>query len=115
MLTTLSIYNYHRGNRIIVIKNGGLKMKNLLLNPKQYRDRGYPDERSKEIMLKTIAWFEEKGLAEQKEQYHNREFAEDFWKFMTSEGFFETLFLPKGYGSDPDQYYSCLLYTSPAG
>jgi acyl-CoA dehydrogenase len=81
-------------------------MNSLLLNPKQYKDRNYPDERSKEIMLKTIQWFEDKGLARQKEQYHNREFASDFQKFVTEEGFFETLFLPKGYGSDPDQYYS---------
>lgn len=81
-------------------------MNNLLLNPKQYKDRGYPDERSKEIMIKTIQWFEEKGLAKQKEQFHDREFAEDFQKFVTEEGIFETLFLPKGYGSDPDQYYS---------
>jgi len=81
-------------------------MNNLLLNPKQYKDRGYPDEKSKEIMLKTIQWFEDKGLAKQKEQYHAREFAEDFQKFVTEEGIFETLFLPKGYGSDPDQYYS---------
>ncbi|CFW96038.1 Acyl-CoA dehydrogenase/oxidase C-terminal [Syntrophomonas zehnderi OL-4] len=79
---------------------------NLLLNPKQYQDRHYPDERSKEIMLQTIQWFEEKGLAKQKEQYHNKQFAEDFQAFMTEEGFFETLFLPAGYGSDPHQYYS---------
>ncbi|MGI6551471.1 MAG: acyl-CoA dehydrogenase family protein [Syntrophomonadales bacterium] len=78
----------------------------LLLNPKKYRDRNYPDERSKEIMLKMIDWFEAKGLARQKEQYHAREFCEDFQKFVTEEGFFETLFLPKGYGSDPNQYYS---------
>jgi len=78
----------------------------LLLNPKKYKDRNYPDERSKEIMLKTIQWFEDKGLAKQKEQFHSREFAEDFQKFVTEEGIFETLFLPKGYGSDPNQYYS---------
>ncbi len=78
----------------------------LLLNPKQYKDRNYPDERSKETMFKTIQWFEEKGLAKQKEQYHSKQFAEDFQKFMTEEGFFETLFLPAGYGSDPNQYYS---------
>ncbi|MDO4540180.1 MAG: acyl-CoA dehydrogenase family protein [Syntrophomonadaceae bacterium] len=78
----------------------------ILLNPKKYRDRGYPDARSKEIMLKTIDWFEAKGLAKQKEQYHTHEFAEDFQKFVTEEGIFETLFLPKGYGSDPNQYYS---------
>lgn len=78
----------------------------ILLNPQAYRDRNYPDQRSEEIMKKTIAWFEEKGLAKQKEQYHQREFCEDFQKFVTQEGIFETLFLPQGYGSDPDQYYS---------
>lgn len=78
----------------------------ILLNPKKYRDRGYPDERSKEIMLKTIDWFEKKGLAKQKEAYHNREWCEDWQNFVTEEGIFETLFLPKGYGSDPNQYYS---------
>ncbi len=78
----------------------------LLLNPKKYRDRKYPDARSKEIMEKTIAWFEAKGLAKQKEQYHKHEFCEDFQKFVTEEGIFETIFLPKGYGSDPNQYYS---------
>lgn len=41
-------------------------MTNLLLNPKKYRDRGYPDERSKEIMLKTIDWFEEKAWPSRK-------------------------------------------------
>lgn len=78
----------------------------ILLNPKKYRDRNYPDERSKEIMLKTIEWFENKGLAKQKEQYHDREFCADFQQFVTEEGIFETLFLPSGYGSDPNQYYS---------
>ncbi len=78
----------------------------ILLNPKKYKDRNYPDERSKEIMLKTIEWFEDKGLARQKEQYHDREFCADFQEFVTKEGFFETLFLPSGYGSDPEQYYS---------
>ncbi len=81
----------------------------LLLNPKQYRDRKYPDERSREIMLKTINWFEDKGLAKQKEQYHKKEFCEDFQKFVTDEKIFESLFLPKGYGSDPNQYYSTYL------
>ena len=81
-------------------------MENLLFNPKKYRDRGYPDERSKEIMLKTIEWFENKGLAAIKEAFHNKEFSEDYQKFVTEERHFETLFLPKGYGDDPDQYYS---------
>lgn len=78
----------------------------LLLNPKKYKDRSYPDALSKEIMLKTIDWFEAKGLARQKEQYHSREFADDFQKFMTKEGIFEYLFLPTGYGTYPNQFYS---------
>ncbi len=77
----------------------------LLLNPKKYQDRNYPDERSKEIMLKTIDWFEKKGLAKLKEDYRSREFTYDFAEFIQKEGIFETLFLPKGYGGD-DQYYS---------
>ncbi len=78
----------------------------ILLNPKNYRDRNYPDARSKEIMLKTIEWFEKKGLAKQKEAYHKKEWCEDWQKFVTEEGIFETIFLPRGYGSDPNQYYS---------
>jgi acyl-CoA dehydrogenase len=77
----------------------------LLFNPKKYQDRNYPDERSKEIMLKTIEWFENKGLKKLNEDYHAREFTYDFAEFIKEEKIFETLFLPKGYG-DKDQYYS---------
>ena len=77
----------------------------LLLNPKKYQDRNYPDDRSKEIMLKTIEWFENKGMRKINEDYYSRDFPYDFAEFMKKERIFETLFLPKGYG-DPDQYYS---------
>ena len=77
----------------------------LLFNPKKYQDRNYPDERSKEIMLKTIEWFEKKGLKKLNEDYHAREFTYDFAQFIKEEKIFETLFLPKGYG-EKDQYYS---------
>ncbi|MFP4477662.1 MAG: acyl-CoA dehydrogenase family protein [Desulfatibacillaceae bacterium] len=77
----------------------------LLLNPKNYKDRNYPDERSKEIMLKTIEFFENKGMAKMKEDTYGAEFTWDFAEFVKNEGIFETLFLPRGYGSD-DQYYS---------
>ena len=77
----------------------------LLLNPRKYQDRNYPDERSKEIMLKTIEWFENKGLEKLNEDYHSRDFTYDFAEFIKEEKIFETLFLPKGYGAK-DQYYS---------
>ncbi|PKL37520.1 MAG: acyl-CoA dehydrogenase [Spirochaetae bacterium HGW-Spirochaetae-1] len=81
-------------------------MSKILLNPKKYVDRKYPDERSREIMKKTIDWFEKKGLAQIKEDYHSRTFTSDFAEFVKKERIFETLFLPKGYGEDPKQYYS---------
>ena len=77
----------------------------LLLNPKKYQDRNYPDERSKEMMVKTIAFFEEKGLKKMKQDTYAAEFTYDFAEFVKKERIFETLFLPKGYG-DSDQYYS---------
>ena len=77
----------------------------LLFNPKKYQNRNYPDERSKEVMVKTIEWFENKGLKKLNEDYHAREFTYDFAEFIKREKIFETLFLPKGYG-DKDQYYS---------
>ena len=77
----------------------------LLLNPKKYQDRNYPDQRSREIMEKTIEWFENKGMKKMKEDYQSREFTYDFAEFIKKERIFETLFLPKGYGEE-DQYYS---------
>lgn len=78
----------------------------VLLNPNKYADRNYPDERSKEIMVKTIEWFENKGLAKVKEDFQNKTFTYDFAEFVKKERIFETLFLPAGYGEDPDQHYS---------
>jgi len=77
----------------------------LLLNPKNYQDRNYPDERSREIMRKTIEFFENKGLKKMKEDFFSFEFTYDFAEFVKKEGIFETLFLPQGYGEE-DQYYS---------
>ncbi|MFH2065422.1 MAG: acyl-CoA dehydrogenase family protein [Pseudomonadota bacterium] len=77
----------------------------ILLNPKKYQDRNYPDARSKEIMLKTIEWFENKGLKKMKEDYRSCEFTYDFAEFVKKERIFETLFLPQGYG-EKDQFYS---------
>ncbi len=80
----------------------------LLLNPKKYdpRDRKYPDERSGEIMQKTIDFFEGKGLKKMKDDFMSKEFTYDFAEFIKKERIFETLFLPKGYGEDANQHYS---------
>jgi len=53
----------------------------ILLNPKKHR-RPYPDERSREIMTKTIAFLENKGLKKIKKDYHEKAWNYDFVEFL---------------------------------
>ena len=69
----------------------------ILLNPKKYIP-DYPDERTKEIMRKTIAFFEEKGKKKLKEDDHARVWYRDFLDFQKKEGIFATLLTPTPYG-----------------
>ena len=69
----------------------------LLLNPRN-PTRFYPDEGSRQIMLKTIAFFEEKGKARIKEDDHKRTWYADFIEFQKKEKIFATLLTPTPYG-----------------
>jgi len=71
----------------------------ILLNPKKH-DRYYPDEKSKEIMLKTIDFFEKKGKAKLKEDYHERVWYSDFIEFQKNNNIFSQLLTPTPYGDD---------------
>jgi acyl-CoA dehydrogenase len=73
----------------------------ILLNPKRH-DRYYPDERSRQIMRKTIAFFENKGLKKVKEDDHARAWYADFLEFVKQEELFATLLTPAGYGETDD-------------
>jgi len=70
----------------------------LLLNPKRH-DRFYPDDRSREIMQKTIAWFEARGLKKIKQDDYDRTWYADFLEFVKRERLFATLLTPAGYGA----------------
>ncbi|MEA3351674.1 MAG: acyl-CoA dehydrogenase, partial [Chloroflexota bacterium] len=72
-----------------------------LLNPKKH-DRCYPDERSREIMRKTIQFFENKGKQKIKEDDHARSWYEDFLEFVKQEQIFATLLTPPKYGANDD-------------
>jgi acyl-CoA dehydrogenase len=72
----------------------------ILLNPKHHT-RPYPDERSREIMLKTIAFFEGKGKRKLKEDDQKRVWYADFIEFQRQEQIFATLLTPTPYGG-PD-------------
>jgi acyl-CoA dehydrogenase len=69
----------------------------LLLNPTQH-SRHYPDARSREIMLKTIDFFERKGKRKLKEDDRDRVWYADFLDFVKRERIFATLLTPAGYG-----------------
>ncbi len=73
-----------------------------LLNPKKFA-QSYPDEETRQIMLKTIDFFEGMGLAKCKADYESRRWYTEFLEFNKKEKIFATLMTPKGYGSNPEQ------------
>jgi acyl-CoA dehydrogenase len=72
----------------------------VLLNPHKH-NRSYPDERSKEIMEKTIAFFENKGKQQIIADDQARAWYADFLEFVKQEDLFATLLTPSKYGG-PD-------------
>jgi acyl-CoA dehydrogenase len=71
----------------------------ILLNPKNH-NREYADERSRQIMLKTIEFFENKGKKKLKEDDRDRVWYEDLLTFIRENEIFSTLLTPEGYGDD---------------
>ncbi len=72
-------------------------MNSLLLNPKKH-NRYYADETSKEVMLKTIRFFESKGKRKLKADDRECVWYADFLEFQKKEKIFATLLTPAGYG-----------------
>lgn len=74
----------------------------LLLNPKQ-ETFSHLDEKSREIMKKTIEYFESRGKKKLKEDYNNRIWYEDFLNFLKKNKIFSTLLTPAKHSKDnPD-------------
>ncbi len=72
-------------------------MESLLLNPKKH-NRYYPDERSREVMFKTIQFFESKGKMKLKADDRECVWYADFLDFQKKEKIFTTLLTPSTYG-----------------
>lgn len=70
----------------------------LLLNPNRY-DRFFPDERSRQIMHKTLDWFEGRGLGRIKQDDYDRAWYDDFLDFQRRERLFAALLTPSAYGA----------------
>jgi acyl-CoA dehydrogenase len=71
----------------------------MLLNPKE-PDRFYPDEISREIMLKTISFFESKGKQKLKADDRECIWYADFLDFQKKEKIFARLLTPQEYGGE---------------
>ncbi len=74
-------------------------MNTLLLNPKKL-NRYYPDQRSREIMFKTIQFFETKGKRKLKADDCARVWYADFLEYQKQEKIFSTLLTPANYGGE---------------
>jgi len=73
----------------------------LLLNPKHYQ-REHADEESRQLVEKTIAFFENKGLRRIKEDDQSMVWYQDFLDFVREEQVFAKLLTPAAYGEgDP--------------
>lgn len=75
-------------------------MNSLLLNPKKH-NRYYPDQYSRQVMLKTIQFFEAKGKRKLKADDRNCVWYADFLDFQRQEKLFSSLLTPASYGG-PD-------------
>jgi len=75
----------------------------IILNPKKEKFE-FLDERSREIMLKTIEFFENKGKKKLKEDDHERVWYGDFLEFVKKEKIFSTLMTPSGYGDEDSRW-----------
>ena len=75
----------------------------MLLNPKNEKF-AHLDVKSREIMLKTIAFFERKGKTKLKGDDHERVWYDDFVSFVKKEKIFATLMTPAGYGNDDSRW-----------
>ena len=71
----------------------------MLLNPLK-NTYDHLDPASKEIMLKTIAFFEKKGKAGLKHDYHQRVWYSDFLDFVRENRIFYTFLTPARYGGN---------------
>jgi len=75
----------------------------ILLNPRENRYE-HLDQPSREIMRKTIQFFEAKGKRKLKDDYHDRIWYEDFVDFIGTEKVFATLLTPTAYGKGDSRW-----------
>ncbi|HPV43251.1 MAG TPA: acyl-CoA dehydrogenase family protein [Spirochaetota bacterium] len=74
-------------------------MEKILLNPKNVIAK-YADEETRQIMMKTIDFFEGRGLKKMKEDFHACRWYTEFLDFMKENQIMAKLLTPKGFGDN---------------
>ena len=75
----------------------------ILFNPKDYQ-REHADEKSEQLVRKTIEFFESKGLKKIKEDDQAAVWYQDFLDFIKEEQVFATMLTPAGYGAEDSRW-----------
>ncbi len=75
----------------------------ILLDPNKL-DRNYPDEQSREIMRKTVEFFENKGKKQLKADDFDRVWYADFLDFIKREKIFHQLLTPPGFSGEDTRW-----------
>jgi acyl-CoA dehydrogenase len=74
-------------------------MEKILLNPKNVIAK-YADEETRQIMMKTIDFFEGRGLKKMKDDFHACRWYTEFLDFMKENQIMAKLLTPKGFGDN---------------
>ena len=75
----------------------------MLFNPHKH-NIGYRDPETRELMQKVIDFFEDKGLARIKKDWHAKTWNHDFVEFMKENQVLATLMTPSGYGAENSRW-----------
>lgn len=75
----------------------------IILNPLKH-NRHYSDEKTRELMQKTIDFFEKKGLSRIKKDWHEKVWNHDFVEFIKENKVMATLMTPTGYGPEDSRW-----------
>ncbi len=78
-------------------------MEKILLNPKNIVAK-YADEETKQIMLKTIDFFEGRGLKKMKDDFHACKWYTEFLDFMKENQIMAKLLTPAGFGGTSSRW-----------
>ena len=80
-----------------------MTVKSLLLNPNNYNGK-HADEKTHNAILKSMEFFEKKGLKSIRQDHKNFIWQEDWIKYQKEHGIFATMLTTKGYGDDDSRF-----------